>query len=154
MVVTGPGAWADYLALLRRVSSPVTTPHLFAPGAIAYQYGAGEQAATLVQWTSLVAVALVTVVAWFRRGSETRYLVTIVASQLVSPLLWDHYLMLLLIPVAMLLERRQWWAVLIPPAGWLLPWSYPLTFFVALLAPLSGGGREAARSHPTADRAF
>jgi len=77
-------------------------------------------------------------------------LVAIVASQLLSPVLWDHYAMLLLLPVAWLLERRQWWAVLIPlvtsavtlfvslPAV-----IYPAVFWVALLGVLGVGLREA-----------
>lgn len=137
--VTGTGAWTDYVALLQKVSAPVTTPHNFTAGAVAYQVGASESLASAIQWLSLVVVAVVTVFSWFRRDVETSYVVTVVATQLVSPLLWDHYAMLLLIPVALLLERRQWWAALIPLAGWLPPWGYPMTFFVALLGPLVRG---------------
>ena len=36
------------------------------------------------------------------------------ASQLLSPVLWDHYAMLLLLPVAWLIDRGQWWAVRVP----------------------------------------
>ena len=45
--------------------------------------------------------------------------------------------MLLLLPVAMLLERRQWWAVAIPLATW-LPFDavYPAAFAVAMLGPV------------------
>ena len=78
--------------------------------------------------------------AWLLRA-EASYLVAVVASQLLSPILWDHYAMLLLLPVAWLLERRQWWAVLITlststvglfvglPAA-----LYPLALWAALIA--------------------
>ena len=65
---------------------------------------------------------------------EASYLVVVVATQLVSPLLWDHYAILLLLPVAWLLERRQWWAVALPiatsiPLLWLVPSAiYPIEF--------------------------
>ena len=69
--------------------------------------------ATAAVTTMLAALA---VVVWAARGAtpEAGYLVTVVASQLVSPILWDHYAMLLLLPVAWLLERRQWWSVAVP----------------------------------------
>ncbi len=135
-IVTGPGAWADYVALLRKVSSPVTTPHNFTPGAIAYRAGASEALATAIQWLSVLAVGLVTVFAWLRRDDETSYVVTVVASQLLSPLLWDHYAVVLLVPVALLLERRQWWASAIPLVAWGPGWIYPFVFFAGLLGPL------------------
>ncbi len=145
--ITGPGAWADYVALLRKVSSPVTTPHNFTPGAIAYQAGASEALATAIQWLSVLAVGLVTVFAWLRRDDETSYVVTVVASQLLSPLLWDHYAVVLLIPVALLLERRQWWASAIPLATWGPVWVYPVVFFATLAGSVATGraGRRARR---------
>jgi len=135
-IVTGPAAWADYAALLGRVSAPVTTPHNFTPGAIAWQAGASEALATAIQWLSLVAVGLVTAFSWFRRDDETSYVVTVVATQLLSPVLWDHYAVVLLIPVALLLERRRWWAVAIPLVTWGPAWVYPVSFFAGLLGPL------------------
>ena len=39
-----------------------------------------------------------------------------VASQFISPVLWDHYAVILLLPTAWLLNRGQWWAALIPLA--------------------------------------
>ena len=46
-------------------------------------------------------------------------MVTIVASQLLTPLLWDHYAVILLLPVAWLLERGRSWAVAFPLLGWI-----------------------------------
>ena len=45
------------------------------------------------------------------------YLVAVVASQLLSPILWDHYAVLLLLPVAWLLDRGHWWVMVIPLAS-------------------------------------
>ena len=41
--------WTDYVELLRRVSSPVTTAHNFTPGAIAFQLGVSEGLASIIQ---------------------------------------------------------------------------------------------------------
>ena len=139
-VALGFTTWADYIDLLRKVSTPVTTPHNFTPGAIAFQLGSGETAATLIEGATVLVAIVISVVAWWRADSESSYMVTVVASQLISPLLWDHYAILLLLPTALLLQRRQWWAVLIPLAGWLSAPVYPILFLVSLFAPLLGPG--------------
>lgn len=133
----GVATWADYADLLGRVSQPVTTPGNFTPGAIAYRVGLSLEAATLLQYLAMGATVAVTLFAWLRQDAATGFIVGVVASQLLSPVLWDHYAMLLLLPTALLLERRQWWAVAIP----LLPWLpvdvvYPLVFGLALVGPI------------------
>jgi len=146
----GIGLWQDYVALIRNVADPITTPHNFTPGAAAYQAGVPAGLATAIQLLSSVLVLGAVILAAFRTRPDASLLVAIVASQLLSPVLWDHYAMLLLLPVAWLLERRQWWAVLIPlvtsavtlfvslPAV-----IYPAVFWVALLGVLGVGLREA-----------
>ncbi len=136
-LVTGLATWGDYVELLGRVSQPVTTPKNMTPGAVAYRVGLSVDAATAVQYAAMAATAAVTLFAWLRRDAATGFVVGVVASQLLSPLLWDHYAMLLLIPVALLLERRQWWAVAILPALWIpVELLYPLAFGVGLVAPV------------------
>jgi hypothetical protein len=132
----GLASWVDYVDLLRRVSSPITTPHNFTPGAIAFQLGASEGVANIVQLATIAAAVAISGWAWLRTDVESSYVTTVVASQLLSPLLWDHYAMLLLIPTALLLERRHWWAVAIPLAGWLPAPFIPALFLVCLVAPL------------------
>ena len=145
-VFAGTQPWFDYPALLGRVAAPLTTPHNFTPGAIAFEAGGSADIAALVQWIA-VGVALAAVVVASRTASaEASYLVAVVASQLISPLLWDHYAMLLLLPVAWLLERRQWWAVVVPlataiPLVGIVPAAvYPIVFVVCLFAPVVVGG--------------
>src|SRR6185503_15683035 len=111
--LVGVSAWSDYVSLLGKVSAPVTTPHNMTLGAVAFQSGLSESLAGLLQVAGLVASVATWLVAARWRSAEVGYLATVVASQLLSPLLWDHYAMLLLIPVAWLLARRHWWAILI-----------------------------------------
>ena len=154
-LVAGTQPWLDYPALLGRVSSPLTTPHNFTPGAIAVQAGVAFDVASAIQWASIAGALLAVIVAARLATAEASYLVAVVASQLLSPLLWDHYAMLLLLPVAWLLQRRQWWAVAVPLAtaiplvGIVPPAVYPIVFAVCLLAPLvvgrAAGGSEAGR---------
>ncbi len=142
LLFVGVDTWADYFALLLRVSSPVTTPHNMTPGAVAFRAGLSLEAATAVQYAAMGTTAVVTGFAWVRRDAATGFVVGVVASQLLSPLLWDHYAMLLLLPTALLLQRGQWWAAALP----LLPWIpadavYPVAFGAALVGPILFPGR-------------
>jgi hypothetical protein len=143
-LVTGPGAWSAYVDLLRGLGGTLTTPHNFAPGAVAYQAGASQSVAAVVQLAS-AGVAVVALLAAWRFASPVASLqVTIVASQLVSSPLRDHYAVLLLLPTAWLVARGRTWAVVIPLLGWIslladgsnAAWlaaaSVPLTFFGCL----------------------
>jgi alpha-1,2-mannosyltransferase len=154
MLVLGTGVWSDYLTLLGRISDPITTPHNFTPGAVAYQAGLPRDAASAIQWASTLGAAAVFVVAALRLPPVASYLVAVVVSQLVSPVAWDHYAMLLLLPVAWLLDRGRWWAALIPLLtsipllGVAPPAAYPVSYWLTLVALVAvGRGRGAATAH-------
>ena len=146
-LMAGPTAWTDFLSLVRTVSDPITTPHNFTPGAVAYQLGAPAGLASAIQVASMVLVVVLVLVAIRWSTDEASYLATVVATQLLSPILWDHYAMLLLLPVAYLLAAGRWWAVLIPLAtAWPLigltpPILYPLAFWITLVAVVVVGAR-------------
>lgn len=145
-LVTGLGAWATYLELLRDLGGQLTTPHNFAPGAVAHMAGAPDAVASAIQLASAI-LAVAALLAALRFASpELSLQVTIVASQLISSPLRDHYAVLLLLPTAWLVQRGRTWAVIIPLAGWIslfgnggawLPSaSVPVVFFVCLAALL------------------
>jgi alpha-1,2-mannosyltransferase len=147
LVLAGPGAWADFLTLVRTVSDPITTAHNFTPGAVAYQLGAPTPLAVAIQLANTIAVVAAIVVAIRWATPEASYLVVVIASQLVSPILWDHYAMLLLLPVTYLLAAGRWWAIVIPlVTAWPLvtvtpPVVYPVIFWVTLGVTLYVGWR-------------
>ena len=148
-IVTGLGAWWTYIDLLRGLGGTLTTPHNFAPGAVAYQAGASEGLAAAVQLASAAVAAAALLAAWRFASPVASLQVTIVASQLLSSPLRDHYAALLLIPTAWLVARGRTWALIFPLLGWLaLPadgsqsvWlaaaSVPLTFFGCLAVVLA-----------------
>jgi hypothetical protein len=144
-LIAGTGAWTDFLLLVGRVSDPITTPHNVTPGAVAYGLGASREAATAIQWVSMAAAVVLVVGAALRLGSVPSYLVAVVASQLLSPILWDHYALLLLLPVAWLLDRGHWWAVLpvlatsVVLVGVIPAWVYPVAFWACLLGVIAVG---------------
>jgi hypothetical protein len=153
-VFTGIGTWIDYLALLGRVSSAVSTPHNCSPGAVLYQAGFSEAVAGAGQWLASAAAAGAVLLLWRSGRAEVGLMGAIVASQLLTPLLWDHYAMLLLLPTAWLLQRGRTWAAVIPLLGWIglfaednsATWlataSIPLTFFGVLALLLAEAYRE------------
>lgn len=151
-VVAGPGAWAEFVGLMRQISDPVTTIHSVTLGAVAYQAGLSREVATGLQWTWIALVIGAVGYAALRRPGEPSYLVAVTASQALSPVLWDHYALILLLPVAHLLDRGRWWAAAIPLAtsiavvGVMPDWIYPVVFAVTLLALLVDRGRVMAPS--------
>ncbi len=144
-LMAGTSAWSDFVLLIRTVTDPIATERNLTPGAIAYRIGAPAALAAVIQLVSTIGViaAFLAAIRW--AGDEASYLVAVVASQLISPILWDHYAMLLLLPVAYLLAAGRWWALAIPlVTAWPLvgitpPFVYPIVFWVTLIATLVVG---------------
>ena len=143
-IFTGLGAWGTYFDLVRGLGGSYSAPHNFAPGAVAHLAGASDAVSAAVQLAS-VGVAVAALLAAYKWASPVASLqVTIVASQLLSSPLRDHYAVLLLLPVAWLVSRGRVWAAFVPALGWIglfatadsASWpavaSIPLTFFGVL----------------------
>ncbi len=147
-VVTGPGAWFDLASLLARVSRPIETPNAFGVGRLAFEAGASFELATLLHWANFALAVLVVAVTVLRGSAVAGYMAVVVASQFLSPVLWDHYALVLLLPTAWLLDRGHQWAAAIPlvtstPLVLMqigLPAAYPIAFWVTLLALALEGG--------------
>jgi len=156
-VAAGPQAWLDQAQLLQRVNEPILTPHIVGVGRLLYEAGASETVATIASVANLAAVAAVTLFAILRASAVASYLAVAVASHFISPVLWEHYALVLLLPTALLIDRGRWWAALIPLATSTIPTMaeaagtsalglplaiYPVAFWVALLAVTWEGVRE------------
>jgi Glycosyltransferase family 87 len=161
-LIVGLGAWTDFVTLVRQVGDPITTVHNFTPGAVAYQLGVPADVASIIQLVSTIAVVGAVLLSARYATAESSYLAAVIASQLLSPILWDHYALILLLPVAYLLAAGRWWALAIPLvtstplAGITPPAVYPIVFFVTLAATiwvgLAGRGR-LGRDQPIRQRA-
>jgi hypothetical protein len=159
-LVTGFGAWATYVDLLRGLGGTLTVAHNFAPGAAAHLAGASDGVATAVQLASVAVAAAAALAAWRWASPVASLQVTIVVSQLLSAPLRDHYAVLLLLPVAWLVGRGHKWAALIPllgwislfaddtPSTWLATASVPLTFFGVMAVLLVEALRERRARSP------
>ncbi len=156
-LIAGPQSWLDEASLLSRVSRPIETPNGYGLGRLAFEAGASAMLATAIHWLNLALVVLVVAVSVWRGSAVGSFLAVVVASQFVSPVLWDHYALVLLLPVAWLVDRGHLWAILVPLAtatvlvGVTPGIAYPVAFWVTLLAVTWEGvrsGRRDARLGP------
>jgi hypothetical protein len=103
----------------------------------------------------MAAAALSLVVAALRLPPAPAYLVAVIASQLLSPILWEHYALLLLLPVAWLVDRGHRWAAVIPLltplflVGIVPPAVYPLAFWGTLAIVWVVGERDRRQARTT-----
>ena len=148
--VVGLSDWPTFIRIVREISNAIDISVNLSIGATLYQLGVDPGVATAIQTANTV--LLLGLVVWAGRalGSVPGYLVVVIASQIISPIVWSHYVLILLLPTAWLLEQRKWWAALIPLVHlWvLLPfmpnWTYPLAFYASLAAVVVVGWRTRA----------
>jgi hypothetical protein len=130
----GVGGYLEYLHVLR--NADVTgVPQNAALESAALLLGLPHQlaaAASLVGYADAAAAIML----GLRRDREVSYVVTVSASLLVTPLLWDHYLVLLLVPGAFLASRGRTLALALPLLGWLPQGAISLAALAATLLPL------------------
>jgi hypothetical protein len=138
--VAGLTDWTGFVTILRSTTNAVTVDTNMALGATLHSLGLDAATAGTIQTINTAAILAIVVAAarWLPRSPG--FLVAVLASQLLSPIVWSHYALLLLLPVAWLLDRRQWWAAVIPAVHvWiLLPfvpnWTYAAAFYGTLVA--------------------
>jgi alpha-1,2-mannosyltransferase len=133
--IVGPDAWSEFWSILTRVSDPVRTPQNATIGAIAWQLGAPLELAATLQVVSAVIVVAVFLAACVLLPAEPSFMVAVIATQLLSPILWDHYAIILLLPTAWLLERGRLGALAIPlSTTWLLAGGTPTIVYPTVYA--------------------
>lgn len=109
-----PSIWQDYLTVERTITATaISVGANFAPASLLYFRGVPEGWAQLGGVVHSVLVLALVVLAARRGSADASLIVAAVASQVVAPVLWDHYAVVLFLPVAWLVARRQWW-ILIP----------------------------------------
>jgi alpha-1,2-mannosyltransferase len=138
-----PGLWLGFLGVERLVADKVVSAPLnFAPSSLAYFSGVSVGAAEAVGALHAVLVLAVVALASLRRSPDASLIAVAIASQVVAPVLWDHYAIVVFLAVAWLLARRQWWAAALGVAmNWMLilwfqPWQWLLLMDGAMVAVL------------------
>ncbi len=158
--VVGVDGWLDYLRLVRNLGDGLGVPGNVSLAAVAVAAGVPREWAPLLQLTSYATAGIAVLVAT-RRDVGVSMVVAAAASMLAAPLLWGHYVVLALLPAALLAHRgRPWFLVLLAPLSWLpvlagsLAFVYPGIAFAATLLPLlrsRGPASAADRAVPTPD---
>ena len=123
----------DYITVLQNLSVPtadaVQNRDL---GSLLASVGLEDLGVSMGRLASL-AIAVLALLASLRREREIGYMVVLCSSLLVLPLLWDHYLVTLVVPAAFL-ARRVWPPlILLPLASWLPVLSRVLVMVTMLL---------------------
>jgi alpha-1,2-mannosyltransferase len=147
MVVTLPfvgiAGYLDYLTVLRNMSDVTGVLRNVDIGSALGAAGFSTEAATLGLLAGY-AIAISAILVSLRRDREVGFMVTLMASLLLSPLLWDHYLVLIILPAAFLAERGRPWALALPLLLWLPPGIAPIAAIAGLVLPFLARDREPA----------
>ncbi len=135
----GLAGYLDFVLVLRHVSEVTGVPNNLDLGSAVLRLGLGPLAASIALFGGYL-VALGAMLFARRRDAELGFVVTVGASLLLAPLLWDHYLSQLLIPAAFLAQRGRPLALLLPLLTWLPPPLLPLLVVAATLLPFLARG--------------
>jgi hypothetical protein len=109
-----PGSVGDFLTVVRTLQgNAIALPANFAPASVALRAGLSEPAAQAFGLVHTVTVLLLVAVAARRATADASLLVAAVASQVVAPVMWDHYAAIVFLPIAWLLARGHTWAIVV-----------------------------------------
>ncbi len=141
----GIDGYRDYLTVLRNLSGLTGEAHNLDLSSTALAAGADQAVAQLALLVSY-AIGIAAIGLSLRRDREIGFVVTAMASLLLVPLLWDHYLAMLALPAALLASRGRPWGLALPLLSWLPAVAIPFVVIAATLLPFTA--RDAAPEPP------
>lgn len=136
----GIDPWLQYATVLGHVSEVTGVAQNVDFGSTVLALG-GPQGLAVVSLVAGYALALGAILFSLRRDREIGFAVTLMATLLLSPLLWDHYLTNLIVPGALLAARGRRWGVLLPLLGWLPALLLPFVVAAGMLLPFAAHDR-------------
>ena len=137
----GLNPWFQFVAVLRNVSDTTGVEHNLDLSSTALALGVRPDLAAFFLFGGYV-LALGAIMLSLRRDREIGFAVTVMASLLLSPLLWNHYLTNLIVPGALLAARGRRFGVLLPLLGWLPPLMLPLVVIAGMFLPFAARDRD------------
>jgi hypothetical protein len=128
--IVGFATYTDYVTILRSLPDISTGEHNLSIGGTVSGLGSTGPSLAVVTLVGYAFGLGAIVYGGLRRDRDVAFVMTAVATLVVSPFIHPHYLVLLLLPAALLAERGHWWGLLLPLAGWLpdpvLPFVAPV----------------------------
>ncbi len=145
----GIQGYLDFVSVLRNLTGVTGQDNNLDLGSTVLRTGAGPLAASLALYGGY-AMGLGAMIVSLRYDRETSFMVTIGATLLLAPLLWDHYLAALLLPAAFLAQRGMIWGLGLPLLAWLPPEVLPLLAIGATVVPfvVRRPGERSPWAHP------
>jgi Glycosyltransferase family 87 len=136
VAIVGLSTWVDYVMILRSLGNISQGEHNVAVGTLAASLGVPAVIGTVAN-ISGYAVGLAAI-GWsaLREDEDVADVVGLTAPLLVAPFFHPHYLVILLLPAALLAERRHWWGLVLPLLAWLPDPVLPLVAAAAIGGPL------------------
>jgi hypothetical protein len=156
--IAGIGGYRDYITVLRNLSEVTGQANNMDLGSTVARLGGGSLGASLALYGGY-ALGIGAMLVSLRYDRETSFMVTIGATLLLAPLLWDHYLAALILTAAFLAQRGNWWGLILLAPVAAIPTLvhtgdvvYPLLAIAGTLVPfLVRRPREPASSPPATD---
>lgn len=135
--VVGLATYLEFATILRGLPDITTGAHNLSLKTTFRAIGAPEGIASFAVPIGAAVALGASIFAGRRRDDAVAIVVTATATMLVSPFLHPHYLVLLLLPAALMADRGRTWALLLPLAGWLPDPMLPLVPLAAIAAVLT-----------------
>ncbi len=132
--VVGIDGYRDYLVVLGNVTQMTGVANNNDLASTLLRLGFAPTVATAALYGGyLLAIAAA---CWsLRYDRDLSFVVTVGATMLLAPLLWDHYLVSLMIPAAFLADRGRTWGLALPLLAWLPAPLLPVVAIAATLLP-------------------
>ena len=131
--IVGLGAYRDYVTILAGLPDISTGLHNFSLKSTALTLGLPAAIAGFGTIVGFAAGIAAIAFAGRRRDGDVAFVVTAMATLLTAPFMHPHYLVMLLLPAALLADRGRYWGLALPLLGWLPGDTLPLVALGTLL---------------------
>jgi hypothetical protein len=130
--IVGIDGYRDYLAVVGNLTVPAGPSENRDLGATVMALG-GDATVVAIARLASVALGIGIIVASLRKDREIGFMLTLCASLLVVPLLWNIYLLTLIVPLTLLAERMRPVVLVLMLLSWLPPQLTPLLLLATVL---------------------
>ena len=130
-LAVGIDGYRDYFSVLGNMVTPGAGSENRDLGSTLVSLGLDERWIDLVRLASL-ALGVVLMLLGLRRDRELGFMITLAASMLMVPLMWEYYLIMLALPLALLADRWRPVVLLVLVLSWTPSFFAPLLLLLTL----------------------